>query len=578
MNNRFEPSEENIKALGRTILRKGIRWCAFSGTGIEFVSRGKDVRIKIYGDSTVTDPDNRARLAIYVDGRRIIDDMIKEKEKEYVIARDARETVHTVRVIKLSESAMSTMGIGEIITESVLPTAQKDFFIEYIGDSITCGYGVDDENPEHHFLTSTEDVTKSFSYVSAGMLDVDYSMVSFSGYGVLSGYTDSGKINSKELLPPHYKKFGFSYATSGTEGDTFKAEDIEWDFSGRKPQMVIINLGTNDSSYTGDNEKLQKQYQEKYIEFVKTVRTQYKDSYILCILGLMGDILYPALSEAVNTYKVENADFKIETMPLVPIIAETEKYVADYHPTKVSHRRAAEALAERVKHIASREFGKVLGLKEVALTFDDGPNTTVTMDVLDVLRENDVKATFFLVGNSINEKSSVSIKRANEQGCEIENHSMTHSAMSEMEEDEFLEEIGQTGKLIGKLTGVYPIFFRPPYIAVNDLMLEKIPLYMIAGYGCDDWKNEITATMRAQKILSQMADARILLLHDAEDNQAAAKTVEIIIKRARALGYGFVRLDKLFENRHVMPLRGVVYNEATAIKKPDENEEKQDEE
>ena len=351
MNNRFEPSEENVKALGRTILRKGIRWCAFSGTGIEFVSRGKDVRIKIYGDSTVTDPDNRARLAIYVDGRRIIDDMIKEKEKEYVIARDARETVHTVRVIKLSESAMSTMGIGEIITESVLPTAQKDFFIEYIGDSITCGYGVDDENPEHHFLTSTEDVTKSFSYVSAGMLDVDYSMVSFSGYGVLSGYTDSGKINSKELLPPHYKKFGFSYATSGTEGDTFKAEDIEWDFSGRKPQMVIINLGTNDGTGFGlplsaENAAV---FSETVTNFLHTLRCCNKDAYLLWAYGMAGTPMEEAIRAGIDVYKNESGDPRVSYLSLTP--SPDEWLGSRGHPGPKSHALAAEEIAEVLRKV-----------------------------------------------------------------------------------------------------------------------------------------------------------------------------------------------------------------------------------
>ena len=68
----------------------------------------------------------------------------------------------------------------------------------------------------------------------------------------------------------------------------------------------------------------------------------------------------------------------------------------------------------------------------IALTFDDGPNTTITPQVLDLLQEYDIPGTFFLIGKNITPESAKIARRALEMGCEIENHSVTHSHMNQM--------------------------------------------------------------------------------------------------------------------------------------------------
>ena len=73
--------------------------------------------------------------------------------------------------------------------------------IEFIGDSITAGYGVDDEVKEHGFSTATEDVTKTYAYKTAAALQADYSIVAYSGHGIISGYTGDGEKNTGLLIP-----------------------------------------------------------------------------------------------------------------------------------------------------------------------------------------------------------------------------------------------------------------------------------------------------------------------------------------------------------------------------------------
>jgi peptidoglycan/xylan/chitin deacetylase (PgdA/CDA1 family) len=134
--------------------------------------------------------------------------------------------------------------------------------------------------------------------------------------------------------------------------------------------------------------------------------------------------------------------------------------------------------------------------------------------------------------------------------------------MSVMSQEAVLEELSETGDRVKVITGSVPQFFRPPYIAVSDQMREFIPMTMIAGYGAEDWLEEVTAPMRAQRILSQVRDGAVILLHDASGNHLTVEALDDIIRLAKKQGYHFVTIDNLFKEKDVTPQRGVVYNEA----------------
>lgn len=189
----------------------------------------------------------------------------------------------------------------------------------------------------------------------------------------------------------------------------------------------------------------------------------------------------------------------------------------------------------------------------IALTFDDGPNTDVTPLVLDALKKYGVTASFFLVGNNIGARSSEAVKRACAMGCEIGNHSLSHSPMNEMSADEIRREISETSEKICEITGEYPRFFRPPYIAVNQLMADNIDLPFIAGYGANDWEDSVSVQQRADKVLGQAKDGAIILLHDMEGNYQTAEALDIIIPSLLERGYRFVTVSQLFEEKGVTP-------------------------
>lgn len=345
-------TEENAKLTGRTYLDdEGTLWCGLSGSGAEFEFTGKTLDIIVEGDKTVSSGsrDNYSRIAVLVDGERVVDDMLNEDIKKYTPIQGDTEVTKTVKIIKLSETAMSCFGILPINLEegaSIKPAAPKAHKVEFIGDSITCGYGVDDEDPTHTFSTSTEDVTKAYAYKTAQALDADYSMFSISGWGIHSGWTGDGKRREDQRIPLYYEKTGYSF---GSMGDV-EAQSVDWDFSRFQPELIVINLGTNDDSYCKSDEEKQAAYVSDYVEFLKTVRKDNPDSRILCTLGIMGDNLYPCVEKAVADYSAETGDANISAFHLEPQKPE-DGLVADYHPTEVTHTKAAEALTAEIKRV-----------------------------------------------------------------------------------------------------------------------------------------------------------------------------------------------------------------------------------
>ncbi len=187
----------------------------------------------------------------------------------------------------------------------------------------------------------------------------------------------------------------------------------------------------------------------------------------------------------------------------------------------------------------------------IAITFDDGPNATTTMEVLDILEKYQVRASFFLIGTNINDESAKSVKRAFDLGCDIENHSKTHSYMDKMTADEIKDEIAYVNDKVKEITGTTPKFFRPPYIAVNSTMYDNIDMTFISGLGCNDWDDKVTAEYRAKYLEKKAADGVIFLLHDAEGN---SKTVEALDKAIPILlekGFQFATISELFELKGV---------------------------
>ena len=344
------PSYENVKVLGRAVVKDDMLWMVHSASGAEFTFTGTKASLVLVGDTTILgSAENQVRYAIYVNGECVEDAMMDTAEKTVTVFESETEEVCTVKIVKLSESAQSTMGVKSIVVTSkgeITPTENKERLIEFIGDSITCGYGVEDENRDHHFKTSTENAMKTYAYKTAELLDVDYSFVSFSGYGIVSGYTSNGKKVTEQLVPTYYERIGFSYGVFMNK----KPSDFGWDFSLRQPDVIVVNLGTNDDSYTGGSKDKRAEYVTGYVAFLETIRKNNPDATIFCTLGIMGDRLYPSVETAVAQYQEKTGDTKVYAMKF-DVQNPDDGYAADWHPTEATHKKAADKLSAYIKEV-----------------------------------------------------------------------------------------------------------------------------------------------------------------------------------------------------------------------------------
>ena len=198
----------------------------------------------------------------------------------------------------------------------------------------------------------------------------------------------------------------------------------------------------------------------------------------------------------------------------------------------------------------------------IALTFDDGPNTVITPQVLDILEENGAVGTFFLIAQNITPASAEMVRRAVAMGCDIENHSVTHGFMNQMSVEQLREEVKTCSEKISEITGRAPEFFRPPFIALSREMYDNIDLTFICGVGCEDWVPTVTAEQRTERVLASAEDGQIVLLHDMEWNMNTVEALKTIVPELKKRGFRFVTCAQLFREKGVIPRRGWLYSNA----------------
>ena len=206
----------------------------------------------------------------------------------------------------------------------------------------------------------------------------------------------------------------------------------------------------------------------------------------------------------------------------------------------------------------------------IALTFDDGPNTTITPRVLDILEKEEIVGTFFLIADRINPESAKMVRRALAMGCDIENHSLTHGYMDKMTPEQVREEVGECTRRIVEITGKAPSYFRPPYIALNQQLFDNVDLTFICGSGCEDWVPSVSAAERAKRTLANAKDGEIVLLHDMMWNDNTVEALKTIIPALKERGFTFHTVAGLFRECGVTPVRNRLYsNVFQTIDRPD---------
>ena len=218
---------------------------------------------------------------------------------------------------------------------------------------------------------------------------------------------------------------------------------------------------------------------------------------------------------------------------------------------------------------------------KVALSFDDGPDPEWTPKILDVLKQFNVKGTFFEIGEVAEDNVGL-MQRVYREGHEIGNHTFTHPDISDISQAQLDLQLNLTERLFGSKLGVQPLYFRPPYSIDQspDTNDQAAPVdhiqsrgYTIVGNQLDtnDWDEHPKKTPQeiADAILQQLADIQqhpdragsIILMHDGGgDRSPTVAALPLLITTLRAHGYQFVPVSELIGKTRdqVMPPLTVV--------------------
>lgn len=188
---------------------------------------------------------------------------------------------------------------------------------------------------------------------------------------------------------------------------------------------------------------------------------------------------------------------------------------------------------------------------KIALTFDDGPNQKYTNQVLDVLKQYNVPATFFVLGSRVERHPEI-ISRMIREGHVVGNHTWDHPDLRKVSQSRLISEMQRTEDVIHRVTGLRTALMRPPYGAVSQDVIEGLRglNYKVVNWSVDsvDWRDQDVDQILINT-LPGVRQGGILLFHDAGgDTQSRAATVASLpelIHTLKSQGYEFVTVDEL---------------------------------
>ena len=191
-------------------------------------------------------------------------------------------------------------------------------------------------------------------------------------------------------------------------------------------------------------------------------------------------------------------------------------------------------------------------LQEIALTFDDGPDPYYTPQILDVLDQYRIQATFFCVGRQVEAYPQI-VRQEYEAGHVVGNHSWAHPDLGLLPASDILSELDRTSNAIQKVTGIQPRFFRPPYgsLSIHVLKqachLEVTTVMWNAGEEARDWSNP-GVNFIIHRILGLVRDGSIILMHDCGgDRSQTVAALPVIIQRLQDRGFQFVTIQQMVD-------------------------------
>ena len=361
---------------GRYLDHEGVRYFDYSASGFCFVMKGCRAEAVILSDPENWEEPNKGVIGIFVTegndaGIGAIPEeptmrvTLRECENHIVLFDSPVEKTVTIRVMKFSECAFGYAGLKSLEIDGVIEPASVEALetttatedngdfdklnhqlkLEFIGDSITCGYGIEGTWEKDTFTTQQERPDKAYAFLTAKMLEAEVQLCSWSGIGLISNYVDPETImlpDTHWLMQTNWPYIDKSLSLRlGLEPEVWNAAKYE-------PDIVVIHLGTNDNSWVRGMEERRLEYVAQLRLLMEAVHRRSPRAKICCCLGIMGEALNESVAEAVELFKKDFPAVKAKAV-LFKEQLESDGIGADWHPSAVTHKKAAALLAKELR-------------------------------------------------------------------------------------------------------------------------------------------------------------------------------------------------------------------------------------
>lgn len=263
---------------------------------------------------------------------------------------------HRIRMVKLNENFRTCVGIrGFQMDGELLPFRkdQKDI-IEFIGDSITCGFGNDTADISHEYESAEEDGWMTHGAIAARKLGLEPRYISVSGISIENVPPMPGFYCMRDLYP---------YADRVIQEKLAKARGTEeplrsFDFRGNQARYVVLNLGTNDANqiyFRPDKDQAELDFEHNYEKFVREIRAfNGPDTVIICALGCMDYYLYDKIAMIAEKIRRETGDERIFTLKYNKMMNVGPDAGGCLHPSIHRHKLMAEDLVRKIREIQEK--------------------------------------------------------------------------------------------------------------------------------------------------------------------------------------------------------------------------------
>lgn len=244
---------------------------------------------------------------------------------------------HELLLTKRTEADMGmTLFMGFIPAEKgeILPSLrQSERKIEFIGNSITCGYGTEGSNRDERFRPETENNYKSYAAILARAFNAEAHYIAHSGKGMVRNYGDE-----KPVSDPQETMLGrYDYTLDNDPS-------LQWDFSRWKADCVVINLGTNDFSTMPHPNR--DSFLNAYKQIISKVRSSYGDVPIFCVVGpMINEPCFTYVKELTSYYRNEANDGQVYFAGLPDnLLNDRGDLGSDWHPSYIGQLKIASQL------------------------------------------------------------------------------------------------------------------------------------------------------------------------------------------------------------------------------------------